>query len=161
MLDQAVELWNGFIGLPTEYQVAIGVGGLICLAALRNIWGMLYPVRFLFAGALRGIAFVAHPRKQIGSKQSNQEELQEAPVFNVSTPEQLKATLKYYVANTIKVQELSDDQINVLDDLCYSQQRKESICRAKYPILANESRRRRNITEMRIAQAKLDKREKL
>lgn len=66
------ELGTAFVAMPVEYQVVAGIGGLVVIAAARNVWGMLKPVRWTVSTALRAVAFVFHPRKRTPRVSSRQ-----------------------------------------------------------------------------------------
>ena len=118
-LDQ---LYTGFVNMPTEYQVVASVGCLVLLAAVKNVWGMLYPVRLAAASLLRSVAYVLHPRKKTQKTQRVQKgsttvqvERDTPPPFDVSSKGNFIITMRYY-ANKDTVNQLSTEQVGLLFD---------------------------------------------
>jgi len=98
------QLYEGFLVMPVEYQVVVSAGLLIALAALKNVWGMLYPVRLAAASLLRSVAFVIHPRKK-AKKEPNLfkiKVIEDQPIKtgifspNVAPPFELDTVSKFY-----------------------------------------------------------------
>ena len=128
-IDKADQLYTAFVVMPTEYKVVVGIGVLVALAALKNIWGMLYPVRWTAASFLRISAFLMHPRKRKKKEQeerfrwfgatSSQSDIttktKEIPPFNFATPAAATKAYDYY-SRAPMVYDLSDDQIEFMSD---------------------------------------------
>lgn len=113
LIERAGQYYTGFINLPVEGQ-AIGVVGLIVvLAALKTVWGMLYPVRWTAASLLRIAALLMHPRKRKPKKTDGVELAADVIPFNVSNKKKTIKTYGFY-GGTMAVQNLTDSQIEVL-----------------------------------------------
>lgn len=110
IIERAGQYYTGFINLPIEGQVIGGVGLIVVLAALKTVWGMLYPVRWTAASLLRIAAFLVHPRKRGLNKAPNKRAV-DVP-FDVSTDKRFIATVKSYKGKLAR--NLSDEQLNLL-----------------------------------------------
>ncbi|MHA2067732.1 MAG: hypothetical protein ACXABY_25500, partial [Candidatus Thorarchaeota archaeon] len=53
--DWALNLWNQFLEMSTEWKVIVGLGIFAALSAVRTVWKLSYPVRWA-AGSLLSIA---------------------------------------------------------------------------------------------------------
>lgn len=115
IMDKASQLYTGFIVAPVEYQVAIGIGVLVVIAALKNVWGILYPVRWTAASLLRVAAFLMHPRKRKAKTTTATDDVSKSVPFDFSTKEKAKAAYAFY-AGTDAVQMLSDQQMNIMSE---------------------------------------------
>lgn len=119
LLQRANQYYVGFVNLPIEGQVVCGIGAVVVLAAVKNVWGILYPVRWTAASLLRIAAFLMHPRKKKQKSNVDTEgrkgifngEKEQTP-FDVSSKQRFVATVKSYKGN--RVRELSDAQIDLL-----------------------------------------------
>lgn len=111
---RAGQYYTGFINLPIEGQVIGGVGLIIVIAAIKNVWGMLYPVRWTAASLLRVAAFLMNPRKRKSKKTDSVERSATDIIpFNVSNKKKTIRTYGFY-GGTVAVQKLTDDQMEVL-----------------------------------------------
>ena len=122
------QLYEGFLVMPVEYQVVVSAGLLIALAALKNIWSMLYPVRLATASLLRSVAFVIHPRKKkvrvsVAKKVVDNEVPRTGffprsapPAFELDTVEKFYAVVEYYgdTGNSEELKALSYPQLQLL-----------------------------------------------
>lgn len=112
IMDKASQLYTGFIVAPVEYQVAIGIGVLVVIAALKNVWGILYPVRWTAASLLRVAAFLMHPRKRKKQDSPSPSTTGQGIAFDVTTKGNFVATVKSYKGKLAR--NLSNEQINLL-----------------------------------------------
>jgi hypothetical protein len=65
IVERINTLYATVMALPVEGQVAIGIGALVIVALARNIWKLLYPVRWVAATTLRGGAWALCRRKRV------------------------------------------------------------------------------------------------
>lgn len=110
LIERAGQYYTGFINLPIEGQVIGGIGLVVVMAAMKTLWGMLYPVRWTAASLLRIAAFLVHPRKR-GPKKASSKRAVDVP-FDVSTKKRFAATVKCYKGK--KSRYLSDAQLDLL-----------------------------------------------
>ena len=112
IMEKANQLYTGFVVAPVEYQVAIGIGVLVVIAALKSIWSVLYPVRWTAASLLRVAAFLMHPRKRNKKDNPSLSMSRQGVAFDVTTKENFVATVKSYKGKLAR--NLSEAQINLL-----------------------------------------------
>lgn len=115
IMEKANQLYTGFVVAPVEYQVAIGIGVLVVIAALKSIWSVLYPVRWTAASLLRVTAFLMHPRKRKVKTTEAVDDVSKSVPFDFSTKEKAQAAYTFY-AGTDAVQMLSDEQMKVISE---------------------------------------------
>lgn len=102
------DLYDAFLNSPTEYKILMGVGTLVMVSALRNIWGMLKPVRWTAATALRLTAGVLHR-----GRHQWQVARQGSPLFDFSTEEAAEQAYNQYGTDP-EVRSLSRKQMKQL-----------------------------------------------
>jgi len=117
LIARANQYYIGFTNLPIEGQVIGGVGLLVVVAALKNVWGILYPVRWTAASLLRIAAFLMHPRKRKpktdpGGRKGVFDDGGTSTIFDASSKERFIATVKSYKGKLAR--DLSNEQINLL-----------------------------------------------
>ena len=110
LIERVSQYYTGFINLPIEGQVIGGIGLVVVIAAMKTLWGMLYPVRWTAASILRIAAFLVYPRKR-GSRKVAGKRTVDVP-FDVSTAKRFIATVKSYKGKMAR--NLSQDQLNLL-----------------------------------------------
>ena len=114
LIEKAGQYYTGFTHLPIEGQVIAGAGMLVLLAALRNLWRMLYPVRWTAASLLRIAAFLVQRKKRKTKKTDVGQVVADIIPFDISNKKKTIKTYAFY-GTTPAVQNLTDHQINVLE----------------------------------------------
>jgi hypothetical protein len=117
-LDQ---YYTAFMGLPIEGQVICGVGLLVALAAAKNIWGLISPVRWTAATTLRGVAFLLHRGRKTQRKVNpctqievpKQTHASDIVPFDISTKKKAQLTYDCWPKPTL-AHKLTDNEIEML-----------------------------------------------
>jgi len=120
-MQNLIEIYHTIVELPVEYQVVLGIGALVVLAAIRNMWGILFPLRWAVASLLRVVAFLLHSRKRQKRLKLNQDAAinyaiaaspaQQVSQLAVGNKEEFIKTAKYYAKH---LDELDEDKIDFL-----------------------------------------------
>jgi hypothetical protein len=122
IMEQAGQYYTCFVNMPTEGKVIISVGALVILAALKNIWGLLKPVRWTAAKLLNGVAFILFPRRRKPKLKDtatmHQGIFNPPPDLDVKTVDELRNVIHHYGGkrNAKRRAELTDAQLDKIKD---------------------------------------------
>ena len=110
VIERLGQYYTGFINLPLEGQIICGIGAVVVLSAFKNVWKLLFPVRWGAATLLRTAAFLVSPGKKKVKVRGNSDILP----FDLSNKKKTKKTYEYYTWEP-RVYDLTDEQLNDLD----------------------------------------------
>ncbi|MEE8114328.1 MAG: hypothetical protein V3T23_08225 [Nitrososphaerales archaeon] len=114
MIDKITQLYDAFMAMPMEGQIITGIGALVTIAALKTIWGMFLPIRWLAASTLRVCAWVMHPRKRRAKDQKVAVAEQMVP-FDFSDKKTAQAAYNFYSKPDV-VQGLSSEEMEIVSE---------------------------------------------
>lgn len=157
MMEKFNQLYVGFVNLPIEGQVVSGVGALVVLAALKNLWSLLYPARWGIATSLRGLAYAIHPRgrqPKTNNPKATKAPKFHAPVWDLSTNESLRDVVLYYGSKN-NVATLSKEQMTAIINVSASSKFKKNGVDKKFDKAYFRIRDQRDLleSEQKLAEA--------
>ncbi len=117
-MQNLIEIYSTIVELPVEYQVILGIGALVVLAALRNVWGILFPLRWAVASLFRVVAYLLHPRKRRRRLAPSLDVTKNPDSFmdGLGTRRGFIKAAKYY-SKPKRVKDLDDKQLDLLLDI--------------------------------------------
>lgn len=155
LMERASQYYTGFVNLPVEGQVIGGVGLLVVLAALKNVWSILYPVRWTAASLLRIAAFLMNPRrrKKVQKGLTTIDVNGNAPLWDFTNEDSYNKVVLYYghKKNVAELTALSHDQlrqIRKITGVTNTHQSSNKKLKAAYKVIRAERIKRERAEDM-------------
>lgn len=112
------ELYDYVVDAPVPMQICMGIGTLTVIAALRNLWKLLLPIRWPAAKLLDTGSFLLYPKKRRNKTREFAYGYQgpiavdpKVPFDITSSKEAFIKTLKAYASTEKKCKMLTEEQV--------------------------------------------------